>query len=97
MVLLELLIVLVLVALAGWGMATVSRRRRASLERWRVEIRALQSGTTAVELVREGSRPQRIALLDPADDEFTMKLEEARATAIDRASALNTAHQGLPS
>ena len=96
MVLLELLIVLVLVALAGWGLATVSRRRRASLERWRVEIRSLQSGT-AVELVREGSRPQRIALLDPADDEFTMKLEEARATAIDRASALNTAHQGLPS
>ncbi len=92
----ELLIVLVLVVLAGWGMARLSRRRRAALERWRVEIRALQSGT-CVELVREGSRPQRIALLDPADDEFTMKLEEARATALDRASALNTAHQGLPS
>jgi len=49
-----------------------------------------------VEVVREGDRPQRIALLDPADEEFSMKLEDARAAALERAIALNSARQGLP-
>jgi hypothetical protein len=93
---LEVLLVLVVLILLGSGAAALSRRRRRELERWRVRIRSLQAGT-AIELVREGEQPLRIALLDPASAEFSMQLEEARATAIERATALNAAHRGLPS
>ena len=92
--LLDLLIVLVVVATAALAAGAVSRRRQRSLERWRVAIRALQSGT-AVEVVCDGGRPQRVALLDPADEEFSMKLEEARAQALERVVALNTVHRSL--
>jgi hypothetical protein len=95
-VLLDVLIALLIVALIGVGLAAVSRRRRAALELWKVDIRTLTSGTV-VEVVREGDRPQRIALLDPADDEFSMKLEDARAAALERAVALNSAREGLSS
>jgi hypothetical protein len=94
-VLLDIVIALLIVALIGVGLAAVSRRRRASLELWKVDIRTLTSGTV-VEVVREGDRPQRIALLDPADEEFSMKLEDARAAALERAVALNSAREGLP-
>jgi hypothetical protein len=94
--LLDIVIALLIVALIGVGLAAVSRRRRASLELWKVDIRTLTSGTV-VEVVREGDRPQRIALLDPADEEFSMKLEDARAAALERAVALNSAREGLPS
>ncbi len=93
--LLDVLIALVLVALIAGGLAVVSRRRRAGLELWKVDIRSITSGTV-VEVVREGDRPQRIALLDPADEEFSMKLEDARAAALERAIALNSAREGLP-
>jgi hypothetical protein len=93
--LLDVLIALVLVTLIAGGLAMVSRRRRAGLELWKVDIRSITSGTV-VEVVREGDRPQRIALLDPADEEFSMKLEDARAAALERAIALNSARQGLP-
>ena len=93
--LLDVLIALVLVALMAGGLAMVSRRRRAGLELWKVDIRSITSGTV-VEVVREGDRPLRIALLDPADEEFSMKLEDARAAALERAIALNSARQGLP-
>jgi hypothetical protein len=95
-VLLDVLIALLIVAVIGVGLATVSRRRRAALELWKVDIRTLTSGTV-VEVVREGDRPQRIALLDPADDDFSMKLEDARAAALERAVALNSAREGLGS
>jgi len=95
-VLLDVLIALVLVALIAGGLAMVSRRRRAGLELWKVDIRSITSGTV-VEVVREGDRPQRIALLDPADDDFSMKLEDARAAALERAVALNSAREGLGS
>ena len=91
-----MLIALVLVALIAGGLAMVSRRRRAGLELWKVDIRSITSGTV-VEVVREGDRPQRIALLDPADDDFSMKLEDARAAALERAVALNSAREGLGS
>jgi len=94
--LLDVLIALVLVALIAGGLAMVSRRRRAGLELWKVDIRSITSGTV-VEVVREGDRPQRIALLDPADDDFSMKLEDARAAALERAVALNSAREGLGS
>jgi len=94
-VLLDVLIALLIVAVIAVGLATVSRRRRAELELWKVDIRTLTSGTV-VEVVREGDRPQRIALLDPADEEFSMKLEDARAAALERAIALNSAREGLP-
>lgn len=93
--LLDVLLALLIVALIGVALATVSRRRRATLELWKVDIRTLTSGTV-VEVVREGDRPQRIALLDPADDDFSMKLEDARAAALERAVALNSAREGLP-
>jgi len=92
---LDVLIALGLVALIAGGLAMVSRRRRAGLELWKVDIRSITSGTV-VEVVREGDRPQRIALLDPADEEFSMKLEDARAAALERAIALNSAREGLP-
>jgi hypothetical protein len=95
-VLLDVLIALLIVAVIAVGLATVSRRRRAELELWKVDIRTLTSGTV-VEVVREGDRPQRIALLDPADDDFSMKLEDARAAALERAVALNSAREGLGS
>ena len=94
--LLDVLIALLIVAVIAVGLATVSRRRRAELELWKVDIRTLTSGTV-VEVVREGDRPQRIALLDPADDDFSMKLEDARAAALERAVALNSAREGLGS
>ena len=93
--LLDVLIALVLVALIAGGLAAVSRRRRRGLELWKVDIRSITSGTV-VEVVREGDRPQRIALLDPADEEFSMKLEDARAAALERTIALNSAREGLP-
>jgi hypothetical protein len=37
----------------------------------------------------------RIATLDPGAEDFTMQLEEARAAAMERAMALNSAGQGL--
>jgi hypothetical protein len=94
-VLLDILIALILVALIAAGLAAVSRHRRAGLEQWKVDIRSITSGTV-VEVVREGDRPQRIALLDPADEDFSMKLEDARAAALERAIALNSAREGLP-
>ena len=93
--LLDVLIALVLVALIAGGLAAVSRHRRRGLELWKVDIRSITSGTV-VEVVREGDRPQRIALLDPADEEFSMKLEDARAAALERTIALNSAREGLP-
>ena len=93
--LLDVLIALVLVALIAGGLAAVSRHRRRGLELWKVDIRSITSGTV-VEVVREGDRPQRIALLDPVDEEFSMKLEDARAAAHEPAIALNSAREGLP-
>jgi hypothetical protein len=48
-----------------------------------------------VELVRPGEHSQRIARLDPASDDFSTQLEEARYAAMERAVALNVARQGL--
>jgi hypothetical protein len=93
--LLELLIGLVLLAAAVFLLQRMAHRRRAQAELWQVRIRPLTRGT-AVELVRSGDPPQRVALLDPADEDFTTKLEEARAAALERAVALNVARQGLP-
>jgi hypothetical protein len=72
----------------------LSRRRRAAYDRWRVRVRAIQGGT-AVEIVRPGDQPLRIALIDPADDQFSTLLEEARAAAMERAVALNSVRESL--
>jgi hypothetical protein len=69
------------------------RRRRDAAE-WRVAIRSTPQGAV-VELVRPGEHSQRIARLDPADDEFSTRLEEARHQALERAVALNVARRGL--
>jgi DNA-binding transcriptional regulator YdaS (Cro superfamily) len=71
----------------------VARRRGAA--EWRVAIRSAHQGGTVVELVRPGEHPQRITRLDPADDEFSTKLEDARAAALERAVALNVARRDL--
>jgi|tagenome__1003787_1003787.scaffolds.fasta_scaffold20980429_2 hypothetical protein len=92
--LLDLLLVLVLLAaLAGIVMA-LTRRRRLAYDRWRVRVRAIQGGT-AVEIIRPGDQPMRVALLDPADEDFSMKLEEARAAAVERTITLNSVHESL--
>jgi hypothetical protein len=90
----DLLLVLVLLAAIAAIVRTLSRRRRAAYDRWRVRVRAIQGGT-AVEIVRPGDQPLRIALIDPADDQFSTLLEEARAAAMERAVALNSVRESL--
>jgi hypothetical protein len=90
----DLLLVLVLLAAIAAIVWTLSRRRRAAYDRWRVRVRAIQGGT-AVEIVRPGDQPLRIALIDPADDQFSTLLEEARAAAMERAVALNSVRESL--
>jgi len=45
--------------------------------------------------VRPGEPSQRIGRLDPADEEFSTKLEDARSAALERAVALNVARRDL--
>jgi hypothetical protein len=85
------LVILSLPASAVW--ARRLRRRRDSAE-WRVAIRSTPQGAV-VELVRPGEHRQRVARLDPADDDFSTKIEEARSAALERAVALNMARRGL--
>ena len=75
-----------------WSRRLTQRRRDAE---WRVAIRAAHQGGTVVELVRPGEPAQRITRLDPTDEEFSTKLEDARAAALERAVALNVARRGL--
>ena len=81
----------VLIALVAWGRAA---KRRRELAQWQVAIRSVPHATI-VELVRPGEHSQRIARLDPASDDFSTQLEEARYAAMERAVALNVARQGL--
>jgi hypothetical protein len=69
------------------------RHRRETAE-WRVAIRSTPQGAV-VELVCRGEYRQRVARLDPADDEFSTKIEEARSAALERAVALNMARRDL--
>jgi len=92
--LLYVLPVLVILGLPAWLFYMRSVRRQVRDAPWRVSIRSDTEGTV-VELIRPGERTQRIAVLDPADDEFSTKLEEARAEALERATALNVARKGL--
>jgi hypothetical protein len=48
-----------------------------------------------VELVRPGEHSQRVARLDPAADDFSTRIEEARSAALERAIALNMARRGI--
>jgi hypothetical protein len=93
--------------LIGWGLGVLlvgslpasalwARRMRLRRERaeWQVAIRSTPGGTI-VELVRPGEHAQRIVRLDPADEEFSTKLEDARYAAMERAVALNVARRGL--
>ena len=80
-----------LAALIAWARRT---KRRRELAKWQVAIRSVPHATI-VELVRPGEHSQRIARLDPASDDFSTQLEEARYAAMERAVALNVARQGL--
>jgi hypothetical protein len=95
------------VTLMEWGLgalalgalpasAVFARQMRLRRERapWEVAIRATPTGTV-VELVRPGEHAQRIVRLDPADEQFSTKLEDARHAALERAVALNVARRGL--
>jgi hypothetical protein len=90
-----LLLVVAVVVVALLAMARAAQRRR-ELAEWRVAIRSAPQGTV-VELVRPGEHAQRIARLDPASEDFSTQLEEARHAALERAVALNVARQGLNS
>jgi hypothetical protein len=91
--LLELgVVVVALGASVAWARRLTRRQREAE---WRVAIRSAHQGGTVVELVRPGEHPQRITRLDPADDDFSTKLEDARAAALERAVALNVARRDL--
>jgi hypothetical protein len=85
------LVILSLPASAVWALRVRRRRDRAE---WRVAIRSTPQGAV-VELVRPGEHRQRVAKLDPADDEFSTKIEEARSAAMERAVALNVARRGI--
>jgi len=85
---------LVVVSLPLTTIWTRRARRRRELAEWRVAIRATPQGTV-VELVRPGEHSQRIGRLDPADEEFSTKLEDARSAALERAVALNVARRDL--
>ena len=91
----DLLVLLLLVALIGAIVVRLNQRRQIPADHWRVRVRAV-SGGTAVEIVRPGTAPLRVALLDPAKDDFSTQLEEARAAAMERAIALNSVHESLP-
>jgi hypothetical protein len=90
----DILLILVVMAVIAGALALAGRRRRSRDERWHVRLRSVE-GCTAVEIVRPGERPLRVALLDPADEEFSSRLEDARATAMDRAVALNSVQDSL--
>jgi hypothetical protein len=79
-----------------FAVLTWARRaqRRRELAEWQVAIRSVPQGTI-VELVRPGEHSQRIARLDPAAEDFSTQLEDARYAAMERAVALNVARQGL--
>ena len=82
---------------AAWpASALLARRRRRQLQaaEWQVAIRSTPTGTV-VELVRPGEHSQRIVRLDPADEDFSTKLEDARSAALERAVALNVARRDL--
>ncbi|HET6849260.1 MAG TPA: hypothetical protein VFH74_10395 [Gaiellales bacterium] len=85
------LTLLVILALLAWARRA---KRRRELAQWQVAIRSVPHATI-VELVRPGEHSQRIARLDPASDDFSTQLEEARYAAMERAVALNVARQGL--
>jgi hypothetical protein len=59
-----------------------------------VAIRSTPIGAV-VELVRPGEHSQRVARLDPSDDDFSTKIEEARSAAVERAVALNMARREM--
>ena len=85
------LTLLVILALLAWARRA---KRRRELAQWQVAIRSVPHATI-VELVRPGEHSQRIARLDPASDDFSTQLEEARYAAMERAVALNVARRGL--
>ena len=87
------LLVFAVAVLAAIQWARRARRRR-QLAEWKVAIRTVPQGTI-VELVRPGEHSQRIARLDPAAEDFSTQLEEARYAAMERAVALNVAREGL--
>jgi len=84
-------VILSLPATAVWA---IRQRRRRESAGWRVAIRSTPSGAV-VELVRPGEHSQRIARLDPAADDFSTRIEEARSAAVERAIALNVARRGI--
>jgi hypothetical protein len=92
---LDLLVLLLLAALIGAVVVGLNRRRQLPPDHWRVRVRAVSAGT-AVEIVRPGTAPLRVALLDPAQEDFSTLLEEARAAAMERTIALNSVHESLP-
>jgi hypothetical protein len=82
---------------AAWPASALwARRKRREREaaEWQVAIRSTPTGTV-VELVRPGEHSQRIVRLDPADEDFSTKLEDARFAAMERAVALNVARRDL--
>ena len=85
------ILLVILAALVGWARRT---KRRRELAEWQVAIRSVPHATI-VELVRPGEHSQRIARLDPAAEDFSTQLEDARYAAMERAVALNVARQGL--
>ena len=84
-------VILSLPASAVWALR---RRRQRDAADWRVAIRSTPTGAV-VELVRPGEHSQCVARLDPAADDFSTRIEEARSAAVERAIALNVARREI--
>lgn len=90
-----LLLVLVVVILVGlWILLSVrgrTRQPRALRERWSMHEIAKGGKVDVILLPPRGSGEEqiRLARLDPALDEFSSRLEEARSAALEKLVALN--------
>ncbi len=90
--LLELALLGLIVA-AVWFAYVLLRDRELRRARWATEVRSLDDGRVAVELHCAGQRSLPVATIDPAAEDFSERLAEARAAAREREAALNAARR----
>ena len=90
--LLELALVGLIVA-AAWLAYVSVRDRGLRRAHWTTEVRSLDDGRVAVELQCAGQRTLPVATIDPAAEDFSERLAEARAAAREREAALNAARR----
>ena len=86
LILLLVIALIVVLAWAAYSAITAGRLRRA---RWTTNVRSLDDGGVVVELRCQGQKALPVARLDPASEDFSDRLAEARAVAREREASLN--------